>query len=33
MVVAEDPAVHGNRLALLAQTQATFNAIADLARL
>ncbi|WP_298191858.1 glycine--tRNA ligase subunit beta, partial [Metallibacterium sp.] len=33
MVVAEDPAVRSNRLVLLAQTQAAFNAIVDLARL
>ncbi|EQD52237.1 hypothetical protein B1A_12788, partial [mine drainage metagenome] len=31
MVVAEDPAVRGNRLALLAQIRAAFNAIADIA--
>ena len=33
MVVAEDPAVRGNRLALLAEIRRAFTAIADLARL
>jgi glycyl-tRNA synthetase beta chain len=33
MVVAEDPAVRGNRLALLGEVKAAFNTIADLARL
>lgn len=32
MVAAEDPAVRGNRLALLTQIRATFNAIADIAQ-
>ena len=32
MVLAEDPAVRGNRLALLGELKAAFNAIADIAR-
>jgi glycyl-tRNA synthetase beta chain len=33
MVMADDPAVRGNRLALLARLQAQFLRIADISRL
>ena len=33
MVMADDPAVRGNRLALLAGVAATMNRVADISRL